>query len=165
MTATEDDRRRRRWEDGRDVRQSKKHITKNAMERLVEDLISESMAKGEFSNLKGAGKPLPERVVYNPYEDFTTHKINEILVEGGFAPEWITLQRDINVARDAIRKTIDGKCRETIAKHYHHRERNSNSVIDWKDESVREWRKYYEDVMFNCEEVKTLNKNILVAVL
>ena len=46
-----------------------------------------------FENLtQGAGKPLPERVVYNPYEDFTTHKMNEILVEGGFAPEWITLQ-------------------------------------------------------------------------
>ena len=45
-----------------------------------------------LNQTQGAGKPLPERVVYNPYEDFTTHKMNEILVEGGFAPEWITLQ-------------------------------------------------------------------------
>ena len=45
------------------------------MERLVEDLISESMAKGDFDNLPGAGKPLPQRVIYNPYEDYTTYKV------------------------------------------------------------------------------------------
>jgi len=37
--------------------------SQNAIERLVEDLIIESMANGEFENLKGSGKPLPERVM------------------------------------------------------------------------------------------------------
>ena len=32
--------------DKRNAKKVKKHMTKNAMERLVEDLISESMAKG-----------------------------------------------------------------------------------------------------------------------
>ena len=45
------------------------------MDRLVEDLIQESMSKGDFDNLSGAGKPLPQRVIYNPYEDFTTTKV------------------------------------------------------------------------------------------
>jgi hypothetical protein len=31
-------------------------------------------------------------VDYNPYADFTTHKINQILAEGGFAPEWVMLR-------------------------------------------------------------------------
>ena len=53
------------------------------------------MANGEFDNLDGAGKPLPNRVDYNPYTDFTTHKINQIMVETGFAPEWVQLQKDI----------------------------------------------------------------------
>ena len=70
-------------------------MTKNVIERVVEDLISESMAKGEFQNLKGSGKPLPERTKYNPFSDFTSNKMNEILVEGGFAPEWILLKKDI----------------------------------------------------------------------
>ena len=65
-------------------KKAKKQATKNAMERLVEDLISESMAKGDFDNLSGAGKPLPERVIYNPYEDFTTHKMNQILGKVNF---------------------------------------------------------------------------------
>ena len=54
--------------------------TKNQMERLVEDLIQEGMANGAFDNLAGAGKPLPERPSdFNPYMDFTTHKINQVL--------------------------------------------------------------------------------------
>merc|ERR1719334_1258270 len=37
----------------------KKQHTRNQIERLVEDLIQESMASGDFDNLAGAGKPLP----------------------------------------------------------------------------------------------------------
>ena len=58
----------------------KKQRTKNQMERLVEDLIQEGMANGAFDNLAGAGKPLPERPPdFNPYMDFTTHKMNQVL--------------------------------------------------------------------------------------
>ena len=69
--------------------------TKNQMERLVEDLIQvvvvefhitchiliqEGMANGAFDNLAGAGKPLPERPPdFNPYMDFTTHKMNQVM--------------------------------------------------------------------------------------
>ena len=51
------------------------------IDSLVEDLITESMAAGDFENLKGAGKPLPERRDYSPHTDPTTNKMNEILVE------------------------------------------------------------------------------------
>ena len=51
------------------------------------------MADGQFDNLAGKGQPLPDRVDYNPYADFTTHKMNQILVEGGFAPEWVRLRQ------------------------------------------------------------------------
>lgn len=50
---------------------------RQAIERLVEDLIQESIARGEFDNLPGSGKPLkfsPE----NPYVDSTTHKLNQV---------------------------------------------------------------------------------------
>ena len=89
----------------------KKQITRNAVDRLVEDLISglvkstwyralcrwgkhgadhacsrrnvklttllsESMAKGDFDNLKGSGKPLPERRAgAHVITDFTRHKV------------------------------------------------------------------------------------------
>lgn len=75
----------------------KKHAikTKYGFDRVVEDLIQEAMSKGDFNNLAGAGKPLKDLQSQNPYVDFTTHKINKILIDNGFVPEWITLQKDI----------------------------------------------------------------------
>ena len=49
----------------------------HGIDRLVEDLIQESMSKGEFTNLKGSGKPL-EYQNHNPFVDIVTHKINQV---------------------------------------------------------------------------------------
>ena len=46
---------------------------------------------------------LTSRVDYNPYTDFTTHKINQILVETGFSPEWVQLQKDIRQEKEKLR--------------------------------------------------------------
>ncbi|KAJ0176841.1 hypothetical protein K1T71_008020 [Dendrolimus kikuchii] len=75
----------------------KKHDikTKYGFDRLVEDLIQESMSKGEFENLSGKGKPLKDQNT-NPYVDFTTHKLNEVLINNGFTPEWITMSKEID---------------------------------------------------------------------
>ena len=76
----------------------KKHAikTKYGFDRVVEDLIQEAMSKGDFNNLSGAGKPLKDLQSQNPYVDFTTHKINKILLDNGFVPEWILLQKEIS---------------------------------------------------------------------
>ncbi|XP_017069883.2 LOW QUALITY PROTEIN: dnaJ homolog subfamily C member 28 [Drosophila eugracilis] len=73
--------------------------TKYGIDRVVEDLIQEAMSKGDFNNLNGAGKPLSSAQSQNPYLDFTTHKLNKIMLDNGFTPEWISLGKDI---RDAI---------------------------------------------------------------
>lgn len=52
--------------------------TKYGFDRVVEDLIQESISKGEFDNLTGKGKPLRDQN-RNPYVDFTTHKLNEVI--------------------------------------------------------------------------------------
>ena len=42
----------------------------------IDNTFSESMAKGDFDNLKGAGKPLPERRAgAHAITDFTRHKV------------------------------------------------------------------------------------------
>lgn len=79
------------------------------MDRLVEDLIQESMARGDFENLSGAGKPL-KRQNYNPHVDFVTHKMNEIMIENGFTPEWITVRREIDEDSLAMREDIAKAC-------------------------------------------------------
>ena len=63
-----------------------------------------------------SGKPLPERVIYNPYEDFTTHKMNQILVDGGFAPEWIMLKKDIDKMIETLNEDLIKHCFQFLKK-------------------------------------------------
>lgn len=76
--------------------------TKYGFDRVVEDLIQEAMSKGQFDNLDGKGKPLSHAQSQNPYVDFTQHKINKILLDNGFTPEWITLQKEIRTDIDNL---------------------------------------------------------------
>ena len=123
----------------------KKQQTRNEIERLVEDLIQESMASGEFDNLAGKGKPLPNRVDYNPYTDFTTHKINQILVETGFAPEWVQLGKDIREDSEKIRKELQ-------------KERQRLGPLPLSKSKVDRWQQFCSKLQ--NEDVKELNKMI-----
>lgn len=76
--------------------------TKYGFDRVVEDLIQEAISKGQFDNLSGKGKPLSHLQSQNPYVDFTQHKINKILLDNGFTPEWITLQKEIRTDIDDL---------------------------------------------------------------
>ncbi|NXO44954.1 DJC28 protein, partial [Locustella ochotensis] len=88
-----------------DVRQSKKVKITQAVERLVEDLIQESMAKGDFDNLRGKGKPL-QKFSHSPHIDPMTHNLNRILIDNGYQPEWILLQKEIRETIERLRKSI-----------------------------------------------------------
>ncbi|CAG5120094.1 unnamed protein product [Candidula unifasciata] len=82
----------------RDKTEARKIKISNLIDRVVDDLIRESMQRGDFDNLAGSGKPL-KNSDYNPFIDLTTHNINKILVNNGFKPEWIMLSKEI---RDGI---------------------------------------------------------------
>lgn len=69
-------------------------FSSNLIDRVVDDLIRESMQRGDFDNLSGSGKPL-KYSDHNPFIDLTTHNINKILVNNGFKPEWIMLSKEI----------------------------------------------------------------------
>ncbi|XP_019719379.1 dnaJ homolog subfamily C member 28 [Hippocampus comes] len=94
----------------RDMRRRSRNIKiTQAVERLVEDLIQESMARGDFRNLSGAGKPL-NKFQHNPYADPMTHNLNRILMDNGYQPPWVLTQRDIRETADRIRRELlDGR--------------------------------------------------------
>lgn len=90
----------------RDMRQrSRKIKITQAVERLVEDLIQESMARGDFRNLTGAGKPL-NKFQHNPYADPMTHNLNRILIDNGYQPPWVVTQRDIREMATHVRHRL-----------------------------------------------------------
>ncbi|XP_035528356.1 dnaJ homolog subfamily C member 28 [Morone saxatilis] len=96
----------------RDMRQrSRKIKITQAVERLVEDLIQESMARGDFRNLSGAGKPL-NKFEHNPYADPMTHNLNRILIDNGYQPPWVVTQRDIRETTAQIRnRLLEGRAK------------------------------------------------------
>ncbi|XP_064632289.1 dnaJ homolog subfamily C member 28-like [Lineus longissimus] len=91
----------------KDKREASKAKIRNTMDRLVEDLILDSMAKGEFRDLQGKGKPLSQ-TYHNPLVDTTTQNLNRILIDNGYVPEWISLEKefrkDIRDAKERLEK-------------------------------------------------------------
>lgn len=87
--------------------------TKYGFDRVVEDLILEAMNSGQFENLEGKGKPLSHAQSQNPYVDFTQQKINRILLDNGFTPEWITLQKEIRTDINHLMEALT-ECRSYI---------------------------------------------------
>ncbi|CAH2096525.1 unnamed protein product [Euphydryas editha] len=104
--------------------------TKYGFERVVEDLIQESMSKGEFENLSGKGKPLKDQN-RNPYVDFTTHKLNEVLINNGFTPEWITMSKEIEQDIELLKEEIK-------------KDRMYLGPFPFSETDIQRWNKIYE---------------------
>ncbi|XP_042314255.1 dnaJ homolog subfamily C member 28 [Sceloporus undulatus] len=126
----------------KDVRQSKKAKITQAMERLVEDLIQESMAKGDFDNLSGKGKPL-RKFSDCPHIDPMTHNLNRILIDNGYQPEWILMQKE-------IRETIEKLRKDMVIS----RKKLGDPMTPQK---AKQWQEICEHFI---EDVKALNKRI-----
>uniref|UniRef100_A0A182YDE5 J domain-containing protein n=1 Tax=Anopheles stephensi TaxID=30069 RepID=A0A182YDE5_ANOST len=124
----------------------KKHEikTKYGYDRVVEDLIQEAISRGDFSNLSGFGKPLPDHQSQNPYVDFTTHKMNKIMLDNGFTPEWITLHKDIRQAVEALKEDL-------------RRVRAKLGPVPLSGREEQQWEKWIEQQQ---EEVTKINKMI-----
>ncbi|KAM9782851.1 dnaJ homolog subfamily C member 28 [Neosynchiropus ocellatus] len=125
----------------RDMRQrSRKIKITQAVERLVEDLIQESMARGDFRNLSGVGKPL-NKFEHNPYADPMTHNLNRILIDNGYQPPWVVTQRDIREKIAEIRRNLlQGRARLSDT---------------WTPREQTEWEQLCASVQ---EEIRRLNK-------
>ena len=67
---------------------------KKSIDRAVDDIIKESMARGEFDNLSGTGKPL-KNTEHESHVDTFTVNLNKVLINNGFAPEWIMIEKEI----------------------------------------------------------------------
>eukprot|EP00898_Chlorokybus_atmophyticus_P004035 jgi/Chlat1/4632/Chrsp3S05590 len=61
---------------------------------VVEQRIQQAMREGDFTNLRGKGKPLV--LVTNPHVDPAEDMAWRVVGNSGFAPEWVQLQRDIS---------------------------------------------------------------------
>lgn len=128
--------------------------TKYGFDRVVEDLILESMSKGDFDNLQGTGKPLSHAQSQNPYVDFVEHKINKILLDNGFTPEWITLQKEIRTEINDLNSILQDK-----------RSYFGETPLD--EMETAEWEKVVQSQLHRVEEInrKIEKYNLIVPIL
>lgn len=133
----------------------KKHAikTKYGIDRVVEDLIQEAIHRGDFTRLKGQGKPLEDTQSQNPYVDFVTHKINHILIENGFTPEFIMLHKEI---REDIKELKDKLKTERQKLKF---PADSQDEIKWQS-ILAEYEKHVKDINKNIDKF-----NLIVPIL
>lgn len=132
---------------------AKKIRTRFGIDRIVDDMIQEAMARGDFDNLSMAGKPLETRN-HNPYVDTVTHKLNEVLINNGYAPEWVMLEKEIRQDRTRIREALL-------------RERKRIGQLPLSAEDEEKWKSALSRQAESISELnKKINKyNLLVPIL
>ena len=120
----------------------KPHVTQT-LERIALEKIRDSMGRGEFKNLKGMGKPL--QIDHdNPVLDDMQQKLNRLLSNAGFAPEWISLDKEIRQAIDKVKKQL-ALCWSRCGPH------------PMTHEKKREWEGELEEL---SQVVKAINKKM-----
>lgn len=76
-----------------------------SFERLVENKIREAMAKGEFDNLPGRGRPLDLTDYFNTPEELRLGYA--MLKSAGFVPAEVELQREIEALQTECNQSAD----------------------------------------------------------
>ena len=124
------------------TRRFKPKVTQT-LERIAHEKIRDSMGRGEFKNLKGMGKPLT-REHDNPVIDDMQQKLNRLLSNAGFAPEWISLDKEIRQSIENVKKHLSS-CWSKYGPH------------PMTPERKKEWEQELEEL---SHTVKTINKKI-----
>lgn len=141
----------------KDLQQSKKAKITQAIERLVEDLIQESMARGDFDNLSGKGKPL-QKYSDCQHIDPMTRNLNRILIDNGYQPEWILMQKEIRETIEKLRKDMVASRNKLGDPISAHKERQWNEICAEFTENIKKLNKRIND--FNLV-VPILNRQMV----
>ena len=70
----------------------------------INHLIKEAMARGDFNDLPGKGKPL--ELVDNPFIPREVRMMNQMLKDNGCAPRWIELDKEIRAEDEQVDKLL-----------------------------------------------------------
>uniref|UniRef100_A0A914W4B4 J domain-containing protein n=1 Tax=Plectus sambesii TaxID=2011161 RepID=A0A914W4B4_9BILA len=124
---------------------SKKQKTTSTIERMVEDMIQQSIDRGEFTNLTGMGQPLKDDN-FNPYVDEMQHKLNKILINNGFSPPWILKEREIRDDVKTLRAEISSLRRQL-----------PKDVDKWSAKDEERWLRATSQLE---DDIKQINKAI-----
>jgi hypothetical protein len=82
--------------------------------RGIEELIKDAIARGEFDNLQGKGKPLDLSTYFEAPEQLRMGY--SMLKGGGFVPEEAQILKDLETLREELRSCTDDTRRKELSK-------------------------------------------------
>ena len=85
-----------------------------SFDRLVEEKIQEAMARGDFDNLRGQGKPLNLDDYFAAPEEL--RMAWSVLRSAGYLPEEVQLSKDIAALRERLAHAPVGEEQERLKK-------------------------------------------------
>ena len=85
-----------------------------SIESAIEQMIRQAMARGEFDNLKGEGKPLNLDDYFNTPEDVRMGF--SILKSNDFVPEEVERLKEIAELRERFKTTTDPEEKQALEK-------------------------------------------------
>ena len=77
-----------------------------SIESAIEQKIREAMARGEFDNLAGKGKPIDLEAYFNTPEDL--RMAYSILKSNSFVPEEVEMMKEIASLKEKLGSIADG---------------------------------------------------------
>ena len=81
-----------------------------SLESTIEEIIQEAIARGEFDNLPGAGKPLDHDAYFDLPED--QRLAYTMLRNAGFVPEEVELLREVKELKEKLASCVNpDECR------------------------------------------------------
>jgi hypothetical protein len=121
---------------------------------IIDEIIRDAQSKGEFSNLKGEGKPLKlDDDIHTPPHLRMAHKI---LKENDLAPDWIEQGRALDHKHDTILETL-----RSAARNYRgalNDAQGSPQPEQQRQRVERSWQRTQETLR---EEVAKYNREVL----
>ena len=83
-----------------------------AFDNFVENLIQEAIARGEFNNLKGHGKPLNMDEYFSLHEDVRAGFT--VLKNAGVVPQEVSLLKEIGLLKEKLQTQTDIEKRKKL---------------------------------------------------
>ncbi|QQZ08755.1 DUF1992 domain-containing protein [Heyndrickxia vini] len=98
--------------------------------RLTEDRIREAFKNGEFENLPGYGKPLPDDELANIPEDL--RMAYRIMRNAGFSPEEASVKKELMTIEDLIKQSKNELNKEELTQKLNEKMLKYNELVSKK---------------------------------
>lgn len=82
--------------------------------KIIEELIQEAIAKGEFDNLEGKGKPIDLTAYFNTPSEFRVGY--SLLKSNKFVPEEVEILKEIGFLKEKLKDCEDEVLKEKLTK-------------------------------------------------